>query len=182
MSNFDEDKLIEQLSNPTLQRQAFELIVRQYSEQLYWRIRRFVFDHDDADDVLQNVYLKAWKNLADFKGNSKVSTWLYRIAINESLDFLRKKKTSSIVSTDVDTGTANLLLADDYFDGDRSQALLYEAVAQLPGVQRTVFNMRYFDNMKYSEISKVLETSEGALKASYHIAVQKVSEYVKSRQ
>lgn len=182
MSTFDEEKIKDLLSDPSSQRQAFEMIVRQYSEQLYWRIRRIVFDHDDADDVLQNTFLKSWKNLADFKGNSKVSTWLYRIAINESLDFLRKKKAGSMISADVETGVANRLMADDYFDGDRSQALLYEAIAQLPGVQRTVFNMRYFDEMKYSEISKILNTSEGALKASYHIAVQKVTEYVKKHQ
>lgn len=182
MSTFDEEKIKDLLSDPSSQRQAFEMIVRQYSEQLYWRIRRIVFDHDDADDVLQNTFLKSWKNLADFKGNSKISTWLYRIAINESLDFLRKKKAGSMISADVEAGVANRLMADDYFDGDRSQALLYEAIAQLPGVQRTVFNMRYFDEMKYSEISKILNTSEGALKASYHIAVQKVTEYVKKHQ
>ena len=163
------------------QRKAFENIVLQYNEQLYWKIRRIVLDHEDANDVLQNTFLKAWKKLPEFKGDSKMSTWLYRIAVNESLDFLRKKKVANAVSSDAELSVANRLMADEYFDGDRGQALLYEAIATLPGVQRTVFNMRYFDEMKYSEISKILETSEGALKASYHIAVQKISEYVKRK-
>lgn len=172
---------MEPQGKPDTQRNAFENIVRQYSEQLYWKIRRIVLDHEDANDVLQNTFMKAWKSLPDFKGNAKVSTWLYRIAVNESLDFLRKRKVEKAVSADAELGVANRLLADEYFDGDKSQALLYEAVATLPDVQRTVFNMRYFDEMKYSEISKVLNATEGALKASYHIAVQKVTDYVKRR-
>lgn len=172
---------MEPQGKPESQRKAFENIVRQYNEQLYWKIRRIVLDHEDANDVLQNTFLKAWKKLPEFKGDSKMSTWLYRIAVNESLDFLRKKKVANVVSSDAELSVANRLMADEYFDGDLGQALLYEAIATLPGVQRTVFNMRYFDEMKYSEISKILETSEGALKASYHIAVQKISEYVKRK-
>lgn len=172
---------MEPQGKPESQRKAFENIVRQYNEQLYWKIRRIVLDHEDANDVLQNTFLKAWKKLPEFKGDSKMSTWLYRIAVNESLDFLRKKKVANAVSSDAELSVANRLMADEYFDGDLGQALLYEAIATLPGVQRTVFNMRYFDEMKYSEISKILETSEGALKASYHIAVQKISEYVKRK-
>ena len=158
------------------------MIVNQYSRPLYWKIRGIVLTHDDADDVLQNTFLKAWKNLPCFEGKAKLSTWLYRIAINEALDLLRHAKTATLASADDDLSVANRLLADTYFDGDRSQALLQEAVATLPDVQRTVFTLRYYDEMKYSEISEVLGTSEGALKASYHIAVQKITDYVKRHE
>ena len=143
---------------------------------LYWKIRNIVQDHDDANDVLQNTFLKAWQGLGEFHSKSKLSTWLYRIAVNESLDHLRKQK--SKVSADEDISVANRLLADNFFDGDEAQALLQEAIAQLPDVQRTVFALRYYDNMKYSEMSIVLKTSEGALKASYHIAVKKIHDYL----
>ena len=161
-------------------RREFESIVREYSEQLYWQARRIVLTHDDADDVIQNVFLKAWTHLDDFHQDSRLSTWLYRITINESVDFVRRKKNKSVVSTDQEeTGIANMLLADNYFDGDETQALLQEAIAQLPDVQRTVFNLRYYDDMKYSDMSELLKTSEGSLKASYHIAVKKISDFFK---
>ena len=160
---------------------AFSDIVFQYSEQLYWKIRSIVLTHEDANDVLQNTFMKAWKNIDEFQGKSKMSTWLFRIAINESLDFLRKRKVQNEMSADVPNGIANQLMSDEYFDGDYAHALLHEAIASLPDVQRTVFTLRYFDEMKYSEISELLGTSEGALKASYHIAMQKVTEYVKLR-
>ncbi|MBR2232749.1 MAG: sigma-70 family RNA polymerase sigma factor [Prevotella sp.] len=152
------------------------MIVRQYSEMLYWKIRNIVLDHEDANDVLQNTFIKAWQGLGEFQSKSKLSTWLYRIAVNESLDHLRKKKNK--VSADEDISVANRLLADEFFDGDEAQALLQEAIAQLPDVQRTVFTLRYYDNMKYSEMSIVMKTSEGALKASYHIAVKKIHDYL----
>ena len=155
------------------------MIVDQYSQSLYWKIRSIVLTHEDADDVLQNTFLKAWKSLPTFQGKAKLSTWLYRIAINESLDFLRRKKAATLSSADADLSVANRLLADDYFDGDKSQAVLQEAIATLPDVQRTVFTLRYYDEMKYSEISEILGTSVGSLKASYHIAVQKIADYVK---
>ena len=155
------------------------MIVDQYSQSLYWKIRSIVLTHEDTDDVLQNTFLKAWKSLPTFQGKAKLSTWLYRIAINESLDFLRRKKAATLSSADADLSVANRLLADDYFDGDKSQAVLQEAIATLPDVQRTVFTLRYYDEMKYSEISEILGTSEGSLKASYHIAVQKITDYVK---
>ena len=155
------------------------MIVDQYSQSLYWKIRSIVLTHEDADDVLQNTFLKAWKSLPTFQGKAKLSTWLYRIAINESLDFLRHQKISALSSADADLSVANRLFADDYFDGDKSQALLQEAIATLPDVQRTVFTLRYYDEMKYSEMSEILGTSEGSLKASYHIAVQKITDYVK---
>lgn len=156
------------------------MIVNQYSEQLYWKIRRIVLQHEDANDILQNTFLKAWNNIGEFRNQSKISTWLYRIAINESLDFVRRQKNK--ISADADLSVASRLMADEYFDGDRTQALLQEAIAQLPDVQRTVFLMKYFDDMKYSEISEILGTSEGALKASYHIAVKKITEYLKRKQ
>lgn len=156
--------------------EEFSEIVRQYSEPLYWKIRHIVVDHDDANDVLQNTFINAWKNIDNFRQQSKLSTWLYRIAVNESLDHLRREKKRQGDSDDMTL--ANRLLADDYFDGDEAQALLQEAIAQLPEVQRTVFTLHYFDEMKYSEISQILSTTEGALKASYHIAVKKISEYV----
>ena len=178
---YDEKQIMEQLSEPKTRRQAFTIVVRQYSESLYWKIRRIVLNHDDANDVMQNVFIKAWINLDEFQNKSKFSTWLYRIAINESLDFVRKQKTASCISSDEDLSVANKLMADEYFDGDETQAQLQEAISQLPDVQRTVFTLRYYDEMKYSEISKMLGTSEGALKASYHLAVKKITEFFKNR-
>ena len=178
----NEQLLIEQLQNPKTRRKSFEVVVRQYSETLYWQVRRIVLNHDDADDVLQNTFIKAWQGLDSFKGDAKLSTWLSRIAINESIDFVRRQKNSLTLSADdVETGVANHLMADEYFDGDAADALLQQAIAQLPDVQRTVFQLRYYDEMKYSEISHILNTSEGALKASYHIAVKKISEFFKNR-
>ena len=161
-------------------RREFESIVREYSEQLYWQIRRIVLTHEDANDVLQNTFLKAWNAFDSFNRDSKVSTWLTRIAINESLDFLRRNKHQASVASD-DLSVAKGLLADEFFDGNETEAMLQEAIAQLPDVQRTVFNLRYYDEMKYSDISKLLDTSEGALKASYHIAVKKITDFFKSR-
>lgn len=158
MTREDEKLLMQQLTDPATQRKAFERVVREYSEQLYWQARRIVLTHDDADDVIQNVFLKAWTHLDDFHQDSRLSTWLYRITINESVDFVRRKKNQSIVSTDQEeTGIANMLLADNYFGGDETQALLQEAIAQLPDVQRTVFNLRYYDDMKYSDMSELVE-------------------------
>ena len=161
-------------------RKEFESIVREYSEQLYWQIRRIVLTHEDANDVLQNTFLKAWNAYDSFNRDSKVSTWITRIAINESLDFLRRNKHQVSADSD-DLSVAKGLLADDFFDGNETEAMLHEAISQLPDVQRTVFNLRYFDEMKYSDMSKILNTSEGSLKASYHIAVKKITEFFKSR-
>lgn len=161
-------------------RTAFADIVNQYSKPLYWKIRRIVINHEDANDILQNVFIKAWNNLDDFRNKSKVSTWLYRIAINESLDFIRKQKTALTLDSETDGTIANRLMADEYFDGDETMAQLQQVIASLPEVQRVVFNLRYYDEMKYSEISKLLNTSEGALKASYHIAVKKITEYFRN--
>jgi len=182
MTKDEEQLLMQQLTDPKSQGTAFERLVREYSEQLYWQVRRMVLSHEDANDVLQNVFLKAWSHLDDFHQDSKISTWIYRIAVNESLDFLRRKKNQIVMNAD-DGGqsVSQTLMADRYFDGDDTEALLQEAIAQLPDVQRTVFNLRYFEEMKYGDISKLLDTSEGALKASYHIAVKKISEFFKAR-
>lgn len=186
----NEEEAIRMLSDPQKKRKAFEWIVNQYSQQLYWKIRRIVLTHDDADDVLQNTFIKVWTHLDDFRQKSKLSTWLYRIAVNEALDYLRRQKVAAGTITDIkmpsDDGEGlsvfDRLMADEYFDGNRAQALLQESIAQLPDVQRTVFTLRYFEEMPYTEMSAVLHTSEGALKASYHLAVKKVTEYVKRRE
>lgn len=175
----DDNTLLKMFASPETKRKAFGLIVSQYSEMLYWKIRHFVLYHDDADDVMQNVLMKAWMNIDRFKADSKISTWLYSIAVNESLDFLRRKK--NVADADADLYAARHLIADEYFDGDATEALLQEAIAHLPDMQRTVFLLRYYDEMKYSEMSKMLERTEGALKANYHIAAQKVLDYIKHR-
>lgn len=168
-----DSELVEMLREPRTRREGFAVLVKQYSEKLYWKVRRIVLSHEDANDVLQNVFIKVWSNLQNFQGKSSLSTWLYRIAVNESLDFLRKQKLADKVSTDEDDSVASRLMSDEYFDGDEVQTRLQEAVARLPEVQRTVFSLKYFEEMKYSEISQILNTSEGALKASYHLAVKK---------
>ena len=177
---FSDKEMIDMLQDSHTRREGFAVLVRQYSEPLYWKVRRIVLNHEDANDVLQNAFLKIWNNLDTFQGKSALSTWLYRIAINEALDFVRRQKNvnSATVSTEDEPGVAARLMGDDYFDGDEAQARLQEAVARLPEVQRTVFTLKYFDELKYSEISKILDTSEGALKASYHLAVKKITEYL----
>lgn len=171
-------ELVAMLKELRTRREGFAVLVKQYSEQLYWKVRRIVFDHEDANDVLQNTFVKAWSNLETFQGKSSLFTWLCRIAVNESLDFLRRQKMASQVSADEEPALAAKLMGDPYFDGDEAQARLQEAIARLPDVQRTVFTLKYFENLKYSEISKMLDTSEGALKASYHLAVKKITEYL----
>lgn len=178
----DEKSLLRLLADEKTQRQAFATLVSQYSEQLYRQIRRMVYDHEDANDVLQNTFIKAWQGLSSFEGRSALSSWLYRIAINEALDHLRRKRIRETILEDGSPESiAARLMADDYFDGDETAALLQQAVQQLPMVQRTVFQLRYFEAKKYSEIREILGTSEGALKASYHIAVQKISAFFNSK-
>ena len=176
----DDKEMMKSLADPVQARKAFEQVVSRYSEPLYLKIRRIVVDHDDANDVLQNTFLKAWRSIGDFRQESKLSTWLYRIAINESLDFVRREQ--KMRNMDGDVSLASRLVADNYFDGDQTQALLQEAIATLPDVQRTVFNLKYFDEMKYSEMSKLMGVTEGALKASYHIAVKKITAYVQRHE
>lgn len=181
IEQIDDKLLTAQVQAPATRRKAFEQAVRQYSEQLYWQVRRIVLTHEDANDVVQNAFLKAWNSLDSFHGDSKLLTWLSRIAINEALDFKRRQKLRSTLSTDDDDMqvVACQLEADRYFDGDQVEAQLQAAISQLPDVQRTVFQLRYYDEMKYSEISHITGTTEGALKASYHIAVKKIAEFFK---
>lgn len=177
----DEKAMMRMLADSKTVRQGFEMLVDQYSEMLYWQIRRIVFNHDDADDVLQNTLIKAWINLNKFERKSKISTWLSRIAINEAIDFTRRKQRYDHLSADDSITIANQLMADEYFDGNDAQVKLQEAIASLPAVQRAVFNMRYFEEMKYSKMSEILGTSEGALKASYHLAVKKIKAFLEKR-
>ena len=174
----DEKKLIEQLQDPKTASAAFDNLMRAHGEPVYWQIRKLVVRHEDADDILQNVFLKAWNNLKHFRGEAKLSTWLFKIAINESINFINKEKTRNQISSEEgdDSFLLNNIQADEYFDGDELQAELLKAVAKLPEKQRLVFNMRYFDEMKYEDISEILGTSVGALKASYHHAVKKIEE------
>ncbi len=178
---YNEDVIIERLQNPATAREAFGRVVVHYSEQLYWQIRRMVVSHDDADDLLQNTFLKAWNSIEHFRGDAKLSTWLYRIAINESITFLNKERQKNNISIDSDdTFLLNDLESDPWFDGDALQERLQQAIAKLPEKQRIVFNMRYFDEMKYEDMSEILGTSVGALKASYHHAAKKIEEYLLS--
>lgn len=157
--------------------QAFNLLVKSYSQRLYWHIRRMVVNHADADDVLQNTFVKAWKALPNFRSDANIYTWMYRIATNESLTFLRKKK-ENLRFDDVSYSISKNLEADAFFDGDDVQMKLQLAIAQLPEKQRAVFNLRYFDEMAYKEMAEILDTSVGALKASYHHAVKKIEDYL----
>lgn len=180
MMAYDERRILEMLHEDDFsRRRAFEAIVRNFSEQLYWQIRHMVLSHDDANDILQNTFIKAWTNLDSFMGYSRISTWLYRIAVNETLTFMNKQKPCVPLETDNDgeLSIADQLESDPYFDGDLTERQLQEAIATLPDKQRMVFNMKYFNEMKYEEISEVLGTSVGALKASFHIAVKKIEEY-----
>ena len=158
---------------------AYTAIIKKYQEKLYWHIRRMVVDHDDANDVLQNVFIRVWKGLANFREDSQLYTWLYRIATNESLTFIeQQKKRTSVSLSDVESGLSNKINADEGFDGKKLEWKLQLAIQQLPEKQRAVFNLRYYDEMPYAEMSQVLETSEGSLKASYHHAVKKIEDYI----
>ena len=160
----------------------FAIIVKKYQKRLYWHIRKIALDHDDTDDILQNTFIKAWKALDNFKEESQLFTWLYRIATNEALGFLRQKKRVSIESIHpIENQLSKNLESDPYFTGDALQLKLQQAILTLPEKQRLVFNMRYYDEMPYEEMSRVLETSVGALKSSFHIAAKKVEEYLKER-
>ena len=183
MNTYNEEDVINRLQYPETQRAAFGEVVKAYSEQLYWQIRRMVLSHDDANDLLQNTFIKAWSNLNYFRGEAKLSTWLYRIALNESLNFLNKQRAQNQLSIDDEEAMAlNKLESDPYFDGDHTQLLFEKAIQTLPEKQRMVFNLKYFQEMKYEEISEILGTSVGALKASYHHAVKKIRRIFKPKR
>src|SRR5687767_1214882 len=172
-------ELLLMFRDPQTKEKGFTAIIKKYQEKLYWHIRRMVVDHDDANDVLQNMFIKVWKGLENFREDSQLYTWLYRIATNESLTFLeQQKKRASTSLGDVENGLANKLKADTNFDANRLEWKLQLAIQQLPEKQRVVFNLRYYDEMPYEEMSRVLGTSEGALKASYHHAAKKIEEFI----
>ena len=174
----DDIELLVQFRSPGTKEKAFTAILKKYQEKLYWHIRRMVVDHEDANDVLQNMFIKVWKGLDNFREDSQLYTWLYRIATNESLSFLEQQKRRSTLSMDEEENSlTNKLKADKYFDANKLEWKLQVAIQQLPEKQRIVFNLRYYDEMPYEEMSRVLETSEGALKASYHHAVKKIEDY-----
>ncbi|NLC49796.1 MAG: sigma-70 family RNA polymerase sigma factor [Bacteroidales bacterium] len=179
-TKYKEEDILILLRNPDTQRQGFAQVVEEYSERLYWQIRKMVYSHEDANDILQDVFIKAWLNIDKFRGDAKLSTWLYKIAINESITFINRSKAKLNLSIDDDDSfLINQLEGDKYFDGDHAEMLLQKAVAILPDKQRLVFQMKYFNELKYDEMSDILGTSVGALKASFHHAVKKVEKFLK---
>jgi RNA polymerase sigma-70 factor (ECF subfamily) len=175
----DDKELLELFRDPSQSERAYTAIVKKYQEKIYWHVRRMVVDHDDAHDVVQNVFIKVWKGLDNFREDAKLYTWLYRIASNESLTFIEQQKKRQIVSfEDAQSGLADRLKADKDFDPNKLEWKLQMAIQQLPEKQKLVFSLRYYDEMPYEDMSRILETSEGALKASYHHAVKKIEEYI----
>lgn len=179
-SNWNEQLIVEQLRDGAQRQRAFTLLVEHFKEQLYWQIRRMVLSHDDADDVLQNTFIKAWTGLDGFRGDAKLSTWLFRIANNETLNFLERRRQQLSLDDEAAVGVSARLESDPYFDGDETARQLQEAIASLPDKQRQVFNLKYYEEIKYEEMSELLGTSVGALKASYHHAVKKISDFFHS--
>ncbi|MDO6601739.1 RNA polymerase sigma factor [Arenibacter palladensis] len=175
-----EETLVIQLKQKDHQAKAFEVLVNTYKERLYWHIRRIVLNHDDTDDVLQNTFIKVFRNIDSFKGDSKLYSWMYRIATNEALSFLKSKSQKLKINNEkLLTKAVEDLRADVYFEGDEIQLKLQMAIATLPEKQKLIFNMKYFQEMKYEEISEILETSVGGLKASYHLATKKIEAFLK---
>ena len=179
MTDYSDKELLRIFRDSERRHYAFNLIVRKYTERLYWHIRKLVISHDDSDDVLQNTFMKAWNGLADFREDAQLYTWLYRVATNEALTFLNQKKRKYFLPiVDVEKQLSNTLETDEYFSGDELQKKLQKAILTLPEKQRVVFNLKYFEEMQYEEMSDILETSVGALKASYHHAVKKIEKYI----
>lgn len=175
----EEQKFIEELLNPITQNQAFDVLVKRYQKRLYFHIRNIVINHDDAHDVLQNTFVKIFQNLSKFKGQSQLFSWIYRIATNEALSFVKQSAKKNKVSIeDFQFKIIENLTSDPYFDGDKLQIKLQLAIAQLPEKQQLVFKMRYFEELPYEQISEILGTSVGGLKASYHLAAKKVTFYI----
>lgn len=178
----ENESLVARLRDPATVREAFGEVIRLFSEPLYWQIRRMVQSHDDANDLLQNTFMKAWQSIENFRGDARLSTWLYKIAINESITFLaRERKRMGISLDDQEAALAATIESDPDIDGDALALELRKAIASLPEKQRLVFNMKYFDDMKYEEMSNILGTSVGALKASYHLAVKKIEQFFKGK-
>lgn len=177
-STFDEKEIIARLRNSRTKEAAFTALIKEHSPSLYWQIRRMVFSHDDADDLLQNTFLKAWSNIDKFRGDSQLTTWLHRIAINETLNFLAKNHNNTISIDSPEGEIAHRLESDTYFSGSHADALFQEAISRLPDKQRLIFTLKYYKELKYEEIAEMTDTSVGALKASYHIAVKKIEKFI----
>ena len=178
----DDAEILSKFQDERTRNEAFNLLLKKYQQKIYWHIRRMVIDHDDADDIAQDVFVKVWKNLPGFRSDAQLYTWMYRIATNECIPFLNNKKKKNNVSLDdVDYSRADTLADSSYFDGDKAQRKLQEALLTLPDKQRLVFNMKYYEDMKYEEISDVVGTSVGALKASFHLAVKKIEAFLLSK-
>lgn len=179
----EEKVLISALQSEQNREAAFRTLVSSYKERLYWHIRKMVLNHDDTDDVLQNTFIKIYRNIDSFKGDSKLYTWMYRIATNESISFINKRaKRSNMSSEEVKEHALSRLESDVYFEGDAIQLKLQRAIATLPDKQQLVFNMKYFEDNTYEELSKILDTSVGGLKSSYHIAVKKITSYLETNE
>lgn len=176
----EDSEILEKFAVESTRNEAFSLLLKKYQQKIYWHIRRLVIDHDDTDDLVQEVFIKVWKNLSNFRSDSQLYTWLYRIATNESITFLNRKKQKNNISLDETAGydLAETLADSPYFDGDKAQMKLQKALLTLPEKQRLVFNMKYYDDLKYEEISEILGTTVGGLKASFHIAVKKIEDYL----
>ncbi|EAS19912.1 RNA polymerase sigma factor [Nonlabens mediterrranea] len=175
-----EYEILELIKTPQTTEAGYRMLLQEYQQQLYWQIRKLVIDHDDAHDVLQNVFVKVFKGIKNFKGDSKLSSWLYRIAYNESMTFLTKKgKQLQIDNSELQAHLVDQLEADVYFTGDEIQLALQKALAQLPKRQSEIFKMRYYDEVKFKDIAALLELSEGAVKSSYHIAAKKIEQFIK---
>ena len=181
MTHYSDGELIDLFHNSDNPNYAFSLIVTKYQTKIYWHVRRLVVDHEDSSDIVQDVFVKAWQAFSSFRKDSAIYTWLYRIATNEAISFLNKKKKRSMISfNDVEHALSEKLESDQFFNGDEIQKKLQKAILTLPTKQRAVFNLRYFDEIKYEDMAKILDKSEGALKANYHHAVNKIEEYLKS--
>jgi RNA polymerase sigma factor (sigma-70 family) len=179
MKQVEDSEILEKFADIKTRNEAFNLLLTKYQQKIYWHIRRLVIDHDDTDDLVQDVFIKVWKNLEKFRSDSQLYTWIYRIATNESITFLNKKKQRNNTPIDeVSDELAETLVASSYFNGDNIQMKLQKALLTLPEKQRLIFNMKYFDDLKYEEISEITGTSVGALKASFHIAVKKVEAFM----
>ena len=179
MQHYSDEEILNLYRDEPSRNMSLHYLIQKYQQKLYWHIRKIVISHDDTDDVLQNTFIKTWKGLANFKEESQLYTWLYRIATNEALTFLKQKQKNNTTSIHpIEYQLSKSLESDTFFSGDEIQLKLQKAILTLPEKQRLVFNMRYYDEMPYEEMSRVLETSEGALKASYHHAVKKIEEFI----
>ena len=179
MEKLSDSEFLEGLGNPESRNYTFNLLVRQYQERLYWTIRRIVLSHEDADDLLQETFVKVWEKIDSFKGQSRLSTWMIRIATNKALNFLKEKRRIFwIPLIDVEKNLEQILESDPYFDGDEAEKQFQKAILKLPEKQRVVFQMRYYEELKFTEIAEIMGLSEGGVKANYHQAQKKVKDFL----